>query len=51
MTIAAIIRGGPQGLSPTNASKIISIILKTTPATRPAPIAAFQAARSGEVAV
>jgi hypothetical protein len=42
ITIATIVRGWPKGLSPVTDSKIISIIRRTTPAMRPAEIAAFQ---------
>ncbi|GAA4864047.1 hypothetical protein GCM10023332_15230 [Luteimonas vadosa] len=40
--MAAIMRGGPQGLPPRNTGTItISSIMNTAPATRPAQIAAL----------
>lgn len=45
--MAAIIRGGAQGLWPmTSQTSNISAIKKTSPAIRPAQIAAFQSVRA-----
>lgn len=42
MTIAAIIRGGAQALSPTMAASPISIIMKTAPVISPASMPALR---------
>ena len=48
ITIAALMRGGPQGLAPWNtATMSISAIMKTTPAIRPETVAAFEIEGNG----